>query len=294
MLTRGKGELMESENGEKVTIELGPIEIARLSSANLQVISERGPFKLREILIPHEVGKRFLITDIKVGKNSQFITCGAVPASFFSEKHHQANFVFDTMPRGSMITISATNIAMVPLPDKPQQPSPPKDKFALRSFIRKIFGAAHPCSVHDLAMKVLTSPKSSDSFSAVLTGELDDRQKKGGSLREHWRRYFMGLGHMVVRPNSTALLRIQTQVCFCPDLLVVPAEVGEVLTVKKVRAVGKDVLTENLEVRETQISSSYPLNREKMQCSDWFSIEVENKTDVSRAFYGTVVGDLVW
>ena len=102
----------------------------------------------------------------------------------------------------------------------------------------------------------------------------------------------MGLGHTLVKPNSQINLRVQSQVGFHPDLLVIPAEVFETCDVKAVRCVGENVLDANGKVEVTQFSTSLSLIRSELQHNDWFVIEIENRTSSTKAFYGTVVGDL--
>lgn len=80
------------------------------SSAQIQVISEKGPFKLRKISVSGDVADSFFVTDIKVGRNSQFVSAAAIPASFFAAITHQENLVFDTTPRGVFMTIEVTNM----------------------------------------------------------------------------------------------------------------------------------------------------------------------------------------
>ena len=81
------------------------------SSVNLRLISEKGPFRLDQIVLPEDVGRNFLITDLKVGKNSQFVSCGAIPASFFVEGIGDGrSLVADVLGRGAWITLSVTNM----------------------------------------------------------------------------------------------------------------------------------------------------------------------------------------
>jgi hypothetical protein len=52
----------------------------------------------------------FAITDVKVGKDSQFAAAGQLPASSFSELAVGDNFILDTCPVGNQIAITVQNL----------------------------------------------------------------------------------------------------------------------------------------------------------------------------------------
>ena len=107
-----------------VKIEVQAAGIPSGHSANVQAICEWGPFRLRKILIPDDVAEHFMVTDVKVGKNSQLYSPGAVPASFFGEAREgrQEGLYFDRLPRGAHATLSVTCTALPPLPPPPPEP----------------------------------------------------------------------------------------------------------------------------------------------------------------------------
>lgn len=222
------------------------VAVAGNDSAKVQVISESGPFRLHEICLSPEVGRNFFITDIKVCKNSQFISPGAVPASFLTSYKHQENLYYDCLPRGMVITFNVSNL----------------------SSEAKVFEAVLGGEV-------------------VVEGSTDVRAL---SLRK---RTFVGLGHTIVVAGGSCNVNLQPQVQFEPDLLVLPPEILVGLQVVDVRVVGESVLESVLE-KVTELSKEETVLRpRKMKISDWLCVSVKNKTDVTRAFYGTVVGTLL-
>lgn len=80
------------------------------SSANVRMISERGPFRTDWISLPDEVGKHFYVTDFKVGKNSQLISPASISGSFFSLAV-QGALKTEVLWRGAIITLSVTNVS---------------------------------------------------------------------------------------------------------------------------------------------------------------------------------------
>jgi len=66
-----------------VELECCPIVAKGCSSVNVSFYSSE-PLRIEQLIIPRERVADFLITDIKVGKDSQFIGTGCLPASVFS------------------------------------------------------------------------------------------------------------------------------------------------------------------------------------------------------------------
>jgi hypothetical protein len=81
------------------------------SSANINV-QPQVSFRPERLVIPSTVAKDFLITYIKVGKNSQLLSVAAVPALAFAEQApHGVPLQFPVCRRSQFITISVTNIS---------------------------------------------------------------------------------------------------------------------------------------------------------------------------------------
>ena len=210
------------------------VKVPGIGSTIITTISEYGPFRFREILVSKEMGRNFFITDIKIDKKSQFITLGAVPASFFTDGARQKNIYFSTLCRDGVLELSVSNMH-----------------------------------------------KEEQEFSAVLTGNVLEDPLQVDTRDRH----FMGLGHTVVPSGSTAMVNLQAQVVFKPDGLILPPEVSDDFVVQYVKVVDEYPSCEEggFESFETR----------KLQIADWICVSVTNKTNIAKAFSGTVVGEML-
>jgi hypothetical protein len=89
-------------------IGFGSTAIPGLASANINV-QPQVIFRPERIVIPSHIAANFLITDIKVGKNSQLVSPGAIPAVVFVENAFGVRLKMDTAQIAQFITISVTN-----------------------------------------------------------------------------------------------------------------------------------------------------------------------------------------
>jgi hypothetical protein len=72
-------------------------------------------FRPERLEVPPEVAKDFLLTDIKVGKSSQFWSDGAVPMSVFLDRRHQyLRLKMDVAHPSMFVTVSVTNTNRFP------------------------------------------------------------------------------------------------------------------------------------------------------------------------------------
>lgn len=67
-------------------------------------------FRPERIVVPAAVAAFFQITDVKVGKNSQFVSSGAVPAATFAETAFGVRLKMDTCQISQDLIIDVTNI----------------------------------------------------------------------------------------------------------------------------------------------------------------------------------------
>ena len=67
------------------------------------------PFRGRRLLIPSDIAGSFLITDLKVGKNSMFPTSNPVPARAFTELGVGVDLNLDTAQISQLVSIGVTN-----------------------------------------------------------------------------------------------------------------------------------------------------------------------------------------
>jgi hypothetical protein len=93
---------------ETVEEEIIVDEIQVHRAAEIVVICEKGPFRPYQLVIPPEIAQNFLIGDIKVGRNSQFLTSDPIPASFFTDPTKA--WYFDLMPRGMTSTLTVVSL----------------------------------------------------------------------------------------------------------------------------------------------------------------------------------------
>ena len=79
------------------------------SSANINV-QPQVAFRPERLVIPASIADDFIITDIKVGKNSQLVSTGAIPAAAFASSRSEANcMMMDTAQISMFVTVSVTN-----------------------------------------------------------------------------------------------------------------------------------------------------------------------------------------
>lgn len=95
-------------SAREFVIGLGSTALPGLSSANIAV-QPQVIFRPERIVIPSNLAADFLITDIKVGKNSQLVSPGAIPAVVFVENAFGVRLKMDTAQIAQFITISVTN-----------------------------------------------------------------------------------------------------------------------------------------------------------------------------------------
>jgi hypothetical protein len=72
------------------------------------------PFRGTRLMVPSDIAGSFIITDIRVGKNSQLPVVGALPCRGFQENATDAQFVWDTAQISQQIAIAVMNIGGAP------------------------------------------------------------------------------------------------------------------------------------------------------------------------------------
>ena len=82
--------------------------VAGTSSANINV-QPQVIFRPERLVVPSNLAVDFLITDIKVGKNSQLVSTGALPAVMFTEQAFGVRLKMDTAQISMFVTVSVTN-----------------------------------------------------------------------------------------------------------------------------------------------------------------------------------------
>jgi len=89
---------------------LGSTLVYGVSSANINVQPSED-FHLDRLIISSDVAKYFLVTDIKVGKDSQFDSPGCIPGLSFTEGVFAIKLKGSLAKRRQFITVSVTNQA---------------------------------------------------------------------------------------------------------------------------------------------------------------------------------------
>ena len=99
-----------SEQPREYALGFGSTAVPGKSSANIGV-QPQVIFRPERLVIPASIAEDFLITDIKVGKNSQLVSTGAIPASAFTSRSEATRMKMDTAQISMFVTISVTNIS---------------------------------------------------------------------------------------------------------------------------------------------------------------------------------------
>ena len=105
------GSLLRSvtpRSSREYALGLGSTSVAGTSSANINV-QPQVIFRPERLVVPSNIAVDFLITDIKVGKNSQLVSTGALPAVMFTENAFGVRLKMDTAQISMFVTISVTN-----------------------------------------------------------------------------------------------------------------------------------------------------------------------------------------
>ena len=95
-------------SSREYALGLGSTSVGGNSSANINV-QPQVIFRPERLVVPSNIAVDFLITDIKVGKNSQLVSTGALPAVMFTENAFGVRLKMDTAQISMFVTISVTN-----------------------------------------------------------------------------------------------------------------------------------------------------------------------------------------
>ena len=97
---------------DDVLIGLGSTLVAGVSSANIFAQSCVDPLRPVRLEIPPEVARDFMLTNLRVGRNSQFISPGCIPLSSFNDnRFHYLKLEMDVLQASQFLTVSVTNIS---------------------------------------------------------------------------------------------------------------------------------------------------------------------------------------
>ena len=98
------------DEARELLLGFGPTSIA---GGNTSVFTTQPqlPFRPSRFVIPAATVANFSVNDLKIGKNSQFLSSAAVPAAVFSELAVGVALGLDTCNVGQQITVSVTAVA---------------------------------------------------------------------------------------------------------------------------------------------------------------------------------------
>lgn len=90
-----------------------PATVIAAGAAATITVRPQVPFRAQRFVVPSDIAGSFTIGDIRVGKNSQFVTADAIPARAFQEDASSGiELGFDTAQVSQDISIVANNISL--------------------------------------------------------------------------------------------------------------------------------------------------------------------------------------
>lgn len=101
------------DEARELLLGFGPTSLLN-GSTNVFTTQPQLPFRPSRFVIPSAAVANFSINDLKIGKNSQFLSSNSVPAAVFSELAVGVALGLDTCNVGQQITVSVTNTAAAP------------------------------------------------------------------------------------------------------------------------------------------------------------------------------------
>lgn len=108
-----KSQLVERQPSRGRTLTLGFVS-ANIASLASETVTRRPqvPFKPERFVTASATAGSFEITDIKVGKDSMFVSANNVPAQAYSELAQGVAMEFDTAQVSQDISVAVTNISL--------------------------------------------------------------------------------------------------------------------------------------------------------------------------------------
>lgn len=94
-------------------LSLGFDSVATIAAAAQSTVNSQPQvvFRPDRVIVPNSIAPSFLINDLKIGKNSMFISATAVPAQAFSHDAAGVGLKMDTAQVSQIISITVTNIS---------------------------------------------------------------------------------------------------------------------------------------------------------------------------------------
>lgn len=110
----GKQFLRQSQPTRAREIVMGIDSVATIAAAATAIVQGQPQIVFRpdRIVIPATIAGSFLINDLKVGKNSQFVNGTAVPAEAFTQGAFGVRLKMDTLQISQTVAFTVTNVSL--------------------------------------------------------------------------------------------------------------------------------------------------------------------------------------
>jgi hypothetical protein len=249
----------DEKNYEIVSYELPEVVVPPRGSA--KVVSRRlGPrscFRPTGFSIPDDAAEDLLVTDVKIGANSQLWAPGAVPAGLFAESTPEARVRMGVLAPGSQVVLELQNCSASPV-----------------TFRGRIRGVRTDASLVEALRTV-------DPFSVIVG--LGIYELAGGA------------GHMTLNVQVPMTINFAPRRLYVPRRLLQDVEVVSLTSERYLDGESVDQVpaeqlsTENLSSEgQIRLAPCAVLPR-----GAFFTVEVRNLRDQPRSFCGAVLLDLV-
>ncbi|HAW09833.1 MAG TPA: hypothetical protein DCX12_01945 [Chloroflexi bacterium] len=105
--------LLDLEKDQVMIIGLGRTDVPPKQACNIST-QPYSRFKASRLVIPAEIAEHFSVIDMKVGRNSQVVATGSMPAMVFNETVRIPNLKLDPCDVSQFLTLSIENISDLP------------------------------------------------------------------------------------------------------------------------------------------------------------------------------------
>jgi len=105
--------LLDLEKDRVMIVGLGRTDVPPKQACNIST-QPYSRFKASRLVIPAEIAEHFSVIDMKVGRNSQVVATGSMPAMVFNETVRIPNLRLDPCDVSEFLTLSVENISDLP------------------------------------------------------------------------------------------------------------------------------------------------------------------------------------
>ena len=243
-------------NDDLVRLKIPAASVSGFGSSNFDVLRTGPSFKLLGLEVPDAVADAFMITDLRVGKDSQLISPSCFPASFFAASSRRERLgLLGVAHNNTYLKVSLTNLCA-------------DERVFEGSFVGSFAGSADADREHERMIVGL-------GHTIVASGSEVYVYKAQPQLK-FW-------------PKRLAVPREVLGTGASGAFEVVAAAVLNYRRELRQKIEGPFVTDSYSERCEGNFEC--PVD---MEPADILAITVRNRTDSQRAFYGTVAGTVTW